>query len=205
MVNDSLKKIKVNGFGTGEAIDAYILDNNTLKYKNVIAYKQKLVLLHNKDINFSAKTGMTINGLIGGDFFKEFIVEINYSRKRITLYNPKFYKLKLKSSMKTFPLTFHKGKPYINGYAKVYKDQEGEVPVKLLIDSGGSDALWFFKDEKQFSKLPEKNFKDFLGEGITGSIYGHKTLAKEFRIGDFRLKKPIISFLIWKPQKWLVK
>jgi hypothetical protein len=194
-LNDSLKRIKINGFGTGEPIEAYILHNNTFKYKNIVAYNQNVVLLHNRDINFSAKTGMTINGLIGGDFFKEFIVKINYSRKKITLYNPKFFKQKKKSSMKTFPLTFHRGKPYINAYTKVHKGEEGEIPVKLLIDSGGSDALWFFEDDKKFTRLPENNFMDYLGEGITGNIYGYKSLIEEFRIGEFQFERPIVSFL----------
>lgn len=194
-LNDSLRKLKINGFGTGEPIDAYVLENNTFKYKNIVAYDRQVVLLQNADINFSAKTGMTINGLIGCDFFKGFIVEINYSRKKITLHNRKFYKEKEKTSKKTFPLTFYRGKPYINAYTNVYDSVQGELPLKLLIDSGGSDAVWIFQDEDRFSKIPEQSFKDYLGEGITGEIYGHKSIIEEFRIGDFRFNKPIVSFL----------
>ncbi|MDG1793522.1 MAG: hypothetical protein P8H44_03115 [Flavobacteriaceae bacterium] len=46
-------------------------------------------------INFAPTLGIPIHGIIGYDVFKDFIVEVNYSRKFIKLYNPKTYSPKL--------------------------------------------------------------------------------------------------------------
>ena len=74
--------------------------------------------------------------------------------------------------MKTFPLQFYRNKPYIE--AKVRLDTIGNkfTDVKLLIDTGGSEAIWLFEDSKKEIKTPKKFFSDILGEGLSGTIYG---------------------------------
>ena len=56
-------------------------------------------------------------------------------------------------------LEFYNGKPYINAKVKI---NHNEIPVKLLIDSGGSDALWLFEDDSLNIKPGDKFFNDFL-------------------------------------------
>ena len=67
--------------------------------------------------------------------------------------------------------------------------------VKILLDSGGSDALWLFENSKKAIKTPKKFFNDILGEGLRVIIYGNRSRIPRLKIGHFELEKPTISFL----------
>ncbi|MGC1514615.1 MAG: PDZ domain-containing protein, partial [Maribacter sp.] len=67
-----------------------------------------------------------------------------------------------------------------------------EIPVKMLMDTGSSDAVWLFTDERL--KVPEKNYQDFLGKGLSGDIYGRRTKIQKLKIADFVLSNAKAAF-----------
>jgi hypothetical protein len=69
-----------------------------------------------------------------------------------------------------------------------------EIPVTLLIDSGGSDALWLFNDEERGINIPEKYFDDFLGRGLSGNVYGKRAKVDGFSLGKFKLDRVNVAF-----------
>ncbi|MDC0629605.1 PDZ domain-containing protein [Flavobacteriaceae bacterium] len=142
-------------------------------------------------INFAPTLGIPIHGIIGYDVFKDFIVEVNYSRKFIKLYNPKTYSPKLSKKWRASSLKFYNKKPIIEANVTV---NEREVPVNLLIDTGGSDALWLFEDSSPWLPIPKQNFNDFLGKGLSGSIFGKRAVLESFRLSDFQLHKVNVAF-----------
>ena len=68
------------------------------------------------------------------------------------------------------------------------------VPVNLLIDTGGSDSLWLFEDPAQSLSIPKNTFDDFLGKGLSGAIFGKRSVLKSFRLKDFQLNKVNVAF-----------
>ena len=135
--------------------------------------------------------GIPIHGIIGYDIFKDFVVEINYSRKFIKLHNPVLYESKLSRKWRKLDLIFYNKKPIIEASIT---DRNQLVPVNLLIDTGGSDALWIFEDSSQSLKIPRSSFDDFLGKGLSGVIYGKRSVFESFRLKDFQLNKVNVSF-----------
>ena len=101
--------------------------------------------------------------LLGFDLFKDLVVEINYSHKYIRLTEPIKYRYKDCKKCERFNLEFYNNKPYINSKVKI---NDKQIPVKLLIDSGGSDALWLFEDDTLGIVSNKKYFEDFLGHGL---------------------------------------
>jgi hypothetical protein len=55
------------------------------------------------------------------------------------------------------------------------------VPVKLLIDVGNSDDL-FFQDVSNKIKVPTNNFDDYLGKGFSGDVIGKRARIKGFNL-----------------------
>jgi hypothetical protein len=143
------------------------------------------------NLNFAPRLGVPVHGIIGYDFFKDFIIEINYASKYIKLHSPENYKPKRCSSCEVFDIEFFNNKPYIEGVVTM-KDEE--IPVTLLIDSGGSDALWLFHDKERGVNVPEKHFEDFLGRGLNGSVYGKRAKIDAFAMGKFKLKRVNAAF-----------
>ena len=190
----NLKKIKLQGLGSEAPVDAILSEGNTYTLKNITGYNQKIYVIFDDSFDLSSKLGVTINGIIGYQILKDFIVNINYKTRKLTFYSDRKFNSKMCKKCERLPLEFHKFKPYINIGAKLDEFTDKITPVKLLIDSGGSDAMWLFEDSHPDIKRPTKFFYDFLGEGLSGTIYGKRAKIKELIIGENELKNPTVSY-----------
>lgn len=198
--NDSIgllntEKIVLRGLGNGEPVAALLTTKNTLKIKNIKSSNEAVYVIVKDFFDLSSRMGITINGIIGYNLIRDFIVKINYKTKRITFYNSKKYKLKKCKKCEILPIQLFRKKPYLN--VSVQLDTIGSkfTKVKMLIDSGASDALWLFEDSKTNIKTPKLFFNDILGEGLTGAIYGNRSRIPKLKVGSFTIDKPTISFL----------
>lgn len=83
-------------------------------------------------------------------------------------------------------------KPYLNAEVML---SEKVKEVKLLLDTGSSDAIWLFEDQEQ-GITPDKElvFTDYLGKGLSGSVYGQRSKLKKFKIGEFELEQVNVAF-----------
>lgn len=193
-LND-VRRIKLKGLGSGEPVDALFSKKNHFKIKNLINPSEDLYVIINDKFNLSAKMGITVHGIIGYDLLKNLIVKIDYKNKWLSFYNPKKYKLKKCGRCEEFKLDFYRNKPYVNTIIQLDTIGSQKIQAKLLIDSGGSDALWFFEGTHEQIKTPKKYFVDVLGEGLSGTIYGNRSKIPQFRLGKFVIDNPTVSFL----------
>ncbi|KGL63613.1 aspartyl protease family protein [Polaribacter sp. Hel1_85] len=198
--NDSIgllntSKIELRGLGTGEPVSAIISKKNTFKLKYLISRNETIYVILKDYFDLSSKMGTTIHGIIGYNLLKDFIVEVNYKSKKINFYNPKTYKYKKCKKCETTPFMFYRKKPFIK--AKVSLDTIGNkfIDALLLVDFGGSDAMWLFENSKEEIKTPKRFFNDILGEGLSGPIYGNRSRVSKFKLGRFEIEKPTVSFL----------
>ncbi len=187
-VEDSLKlrdteKIRLRGLGGGDYIDAIKSRKNLFKIGKITNGSHLIYLIPSKDFDFSSKMGITINGIIGGDLFRDFVVDINYSSKRIKFYDPKKYSYKDCKRCQSFDLHFYKNKPYL--FLDVELSDKERIDAKLLIDLGGSDALWLFDKSSDKINIPEKYFEDYLGRGLSGDIYGKRSKIDKISLGNY--------------------
>jgi len=197
--NDSIplhnvEKIKLQGLGSEDAIDAVLSKKNTFKLNNLIGVDQSLYVIFDENFDLSSKLGITIHGIIGYELLKDFVVTINYGYKKLSFIKPENYDVAKCRKCETFNLEFNMLKPFINIGAKFEKNPSKIIPVKLLIDSGGSDAMWLFENSHPDILPPIKYFDDFLGEGLSGSIYGKRSMITSLVLGKFELKNPTVSF-----------
>jgi hypothetical protein len=189
-----VEKIRIKGFGSKEAFDAYKSSNNKLAVKNYVDFNHTLYLVLDQDINISAQVGIPVNGIIGYHFFENNVVKINYSAKRITVYKNETKELqKIAKSYEKIPMELISGKPYLTSNS-FFENQEQPLATKLLIDTGNTDALWYFKQNNKEITIPNINFIDFLGRGFSGEVYGKRGRINAFQIGAFKLQKPIAAF-----------
>ncbi len=191
---NNVEKIKLQGLGKEDAIDAILSKGNIFGIKNIRSTNQDLYVVFDDSFDLSSKLGITIHGIIGYKILKDFVVKINYGSKKLTFYNTETFSYKNFRKCETFDIEFYKLKPYINVGIKLDSFTNKITPVKLLIDSGGSDAMWLFESSHPDILPPKKFFIDFLGEGLSGSIYGKRSIIKGLVLGKFELKYPTVSF-----------
>ncbi|OIV41334.1 PDZ domain-containing protein [Flavobacterium johnsoniae] len=187
---NNVEKIKLRGLGSEKEIEGLKSTKNTFETYGLKSNNHMLYVILDQSFNLSSHIGIPVNGIIGYKFFKNNIVEINYEKRKITVYEDKQeIQKKLDKKFKLIPITIERSKPYISTTAVV---DSIEIQAKLLIDIGNSDAFWIFENSK--IKLPKKNFPDFLGKGFSGDIEGHRARIHMFSIDEFDFKKPIVAF-----------
>lgn len=196
-VSDSLQINNVettylNGLGAEGAVEALKSKGNEVRIGNAVNLDLELYVIFDEDINFAPRLGIPIHGIIGYDLFRDFIIELNYGSKYLKLHNPKNYNYKKCSNCGTFDLVLSNKKPYIDGSITI---SSMSIPVKLLIDSGGSDALWLFENkEKGIVPLDGHYFDDYLGKGLSGSVYGKRSKIKSFSLQEFEFNDVNVAF-----------
>ena len=192
---NSVEKVSLRGLGKGEPVEALLSKNNKFSLKNIVSYDKTIYIIVRDYFDLSSKMGTTIHGIIGYNLLSNYVVKINYKNRYIDFYDPENFELKRCRKCETFHLNFYRKKPFID--AKVQLDTIGDklTDVKLLIDSGGSDAIWLFEHTKPEIVTPINHFNDILGEGLSGSIYGNRSRISTFKLGSFIIEQPTVSFL----------
>lgn len=183
------ERIHLRGLGGEELIEAFRSRGNDFTMGKIKHPALTVYVINDEKINFSPRLGVPVHGIIGYDLFKDFVVEINYSRKFIRLHDPLQFDKNLRRYHKV-PLDFHKDKPYLKALINI---EGSETEASLLLDNGLSDALWLFPDNDKI-KVPEKSFPDFLGLGLSGDVTGQRSKVQTFKIGNLLMEGVTASF-----------
>ncbi|MEP3208542.1 MAG: aspartyl protease family protein [Maribacter sp.] len=187
---NKVSEVTIRGLGGGEPIAALSSRANMFQLGSVMNPSQELYVVLDESLNFSPSLGIPVHGIIGYDLFRDFIVEINYNAGHIKFHNPELYRNKQHKKSQTLPLAIQNKKAYVEG-AVVLNDAK-EVPVRMLLDTGSSDAIWLF--ENDVIGIPDKNYDDFLGRGLAGDIFGKRTKVRSIKIGDFIIEDAKTAF-----------
>ena len=187
-----LQPINVQGLGEGEQLTAYRSTNNTISLNELVAYNQEILMVISENFQISHILGIPVHGLIGFNLFKDYVVKVDYSEHKITLTKPEYFVYKDREKDIILPLSFEQGKPFVK--TSIVTDKNEEVPVKLLVDTGASDAMWLSTNSDSRISLPEKNIETFLGRGLSGDLYGKKGRIGAIWVGPLVLYEPIVAF-----------
>jgi len=187
----NVEKVKFSGLGGSVSIDGLKSERNMGKIGDeIVNTSMSLYIIIDEEFNISPHVGIPVNGVIGYHFFKDHPIYIDYTSKKITVYeNADLLKKKIKR-FEEFPIMIEKDKPYL--YAGVEMTNE-KKDSKLLIDLGNSDAIWLFPTLIKNFVYNRPNIDDFLGRGFNGDIYGKRSRIHNFYLGDFKFEKPLTS------------
>ncbi len=187
-----LMPVEVKGLGEGESLTAYRSGNNTLNIQGMVARNQEVQMVIDENFQISHILGLPVHGLIGFNLFKDYVVRIDYQRELITLWRPEHFRYRDRSRDIILPLHFEGYKPYI--FTSIVMEDMTEVPVKLLVDTGASDALWLSETSDERITIPKRHIDTFLGKGLSGDLFGAKGRIDGIWVGPLVLPRPIVSF-----------
>lgn len=184
--------VEIKGLGDRDTMTAYRSANNVIQLEGMTARNQEVQMIIDEDFQISHMLGIPVHGLIGFNLFKDYIVRIDYQSEKITLYRPEHYKYRDRKNDIIMPLQFEGYKPFIR--TSIVTDNLTEVPVKLMVDTGASDALWLSEKSDERIKLPQKHIEAFIGRGLNGDLFGTKGRIDAIWVGPLVLPKPIVAF-----------
>ena len=155
---NNVTEITINGLGEGDPINALKSTGNKVQLSSVKNTSQNIYVVMDAGINFSPSLGIPVHGIIGYDLFRDFVVDVNYVKKTIKFYDQEQYKYRSTKNTRVVDMTVIRKKAYLDAFVMINKTEE--IPVKMLLDTGSSDAVWLFEDER--IQLPKSIIKIFL-------------------------------------------
>lgn len=191
------REMTIMGTDMKTEIKAYIARKINLELSNLTLNKDILVLDEDY-FKFDEFAGLEVHGIIGAEVFKGQILKIDYIKQILTIYNPSVFKDADHKNYDESPIQILRGKPYIVTDAQILSDTK--IPLKLLLDTGGSLALLLHTHSTQGLIMPEKVIKGSIGNGLGGQIDGYMGRLKAISLGQSTLNNVISHFQELNPE-----
>lgn len=182
---------KFQGLGKDEGLDGYLSVNNRVIIGNAFEdLDQPIYILKNAHIDISTRIGVEINGIMGSRFFSDHVVEMDFLKHRITLYQKGEYPKGL-DKMERISLDILNSRPYI---AVAFNQDSTTVEGRVLIDMGNSDALMLIPSKLNNFAIKPPFIDDYIGQGFNGEIYGKRNRIKSLELGPFTMNFPLVAY-----------
>jgi len=136
----------------------------------------------------------TRDGILGADFFRRFVVEIDVPSRRMRLYEPSGFTYS--GTGQVIPLQFRRDTPIIE--AVIQPPDREPVTGRFEIDTGCDDCLCLGHDFVSANRLLDnaKPRTESARRGVGGSAPTQHGTLDELRLGELVVKKPSANFFL---------
>jgi PDZ domain/Aspartyl protease len=182
------------GGGGKNVVMGNMLNDSPFSLVGLKDFSQPLFLALPLD-NLAKAHGHEFAGMLGTDFSSEFVVEIDYLAKTITLHDKMTYQYH--GTGQSFPVTFNRaGWPEIQ--AAVTDGDRPTMEGKFVLDIGNGAAPLILNRpfvESEHFLSPSRHTVPWLeGQGIGGGTDGSVGRVSRLQIGRFLIKNPVTVF-----------
>jgi len=185
------RRFTIIGSDLSTELYAYLARGVKLKIHNLLALNRSILVLEEDYFRFEEYGGINVQGIIGADLFRQYIVKIDYRRKMITLYDPAHFEPP-KGHFKEFPIEIERHKPYLMANTSLTKDTI--LRGKYLLDTGASISLLLYTNTNSAFDLPERLIRSKIGMGLGGFLQGFMGRVNGIEIGGNNLEGVITNF-----------
>ncbi len=186
------RKIKLTGAGEGGNLTASVAIENRLSLGLLRASHHNLVILDEDILQLSEYVGTPVHGIFGYEIFANFVVNVDFQRREITITDPKKYRYKKRNGDR-YPITIQDTKAYTDALSVF--DGEKSVPLRVVLDTGAGHALLLDRSRSTASMpLPVKIIRAQLGRGLNGVINGSMGRIQKIRFGRYEMANILASF-----------
>lgn len=184
--------VDMQGLGDEYQLKALRSKENVVKIGKLQLKKSIIYFLPHDAFNLSMIVGQKINGILGSDIFKNYVVDINYGMMRINVFSPENYEAPAKYEWLPMEIA-GQNKMFIHVNVKE-ENAEDYKKVKVLLDTGAETSAWFQTVREDQVKVSEKHIYGVIGEGLNGEILGNFSRLKELCMGSYCIPNPIVAF-----------
>ncbi|HEY0404846.1 MAG TPA: retropepsin-like aspartic protease, partial [Pyrinomonadaceae bacterium] len=182
----------VNPSGGGGTVSGTFSEGATISLPGVEAFKQRFFAIPLDAL--PTYFGRDVEGIIGADFIRNFVIEIDFADNTLTLHDPKTYNLS--GERDTILLENRNGTPYVK--VEFSLDGQDTITDQFELDSGSIRILQLNKPfadrHKVLTILPKaKAVEGVGGAGIGGKTKFVEARIRSLRLGRYTLPSPVIS------------
>ncbi len=136
--------------------------------------------------------GQDFDGIIGSDFIKEYVLELDYQARVIKLHDKNTFQYT--GPGESIPIQLNHGHPILT--ASVTPLGGAPIEGKFVLDIGSGAALALYSPFVAKHELLGSNLKTIkaFGAGAGGDIAGQVGRTAELKLGKFKIANPVTLF-----------
>jgi hypothetical protein len=184
-------KEQVTGNATGGKFQASLIEGVSLSVQGAEVFNQLIA-----SAPLPAPPGLEYDGIIGYDFIKEFVVEIDYQNKIMNLYNPRTYAYSGKGEV--IPLLLAGRRTPLIRTTIFFAGLSAPVAANLEVDTGADGTIVinnpFVRKHKLLATLTKTEQASGIGAG--GEEKRLVSKVKAVRLGKLIINNPPVAFSI---------
>ncbi|HMQ05721.1 MAG TPA: aspartyl protease family protein [Saprospiraceae bacterium] len=188
---DYERKVPIVGSDLSAEMYAHIVRNITVELSGADMVNRDILVLDKDYLKIFESTGILVDGILGGEFFRNLVVEIDYKRNRLILFHPEHFPVPSKSKYDAIPLTIRNNKPYVSAEVASLGDT---VTLNFLIDTGASLTFLIHTNTHPALHLPEVIIPGHIGYGLGGSVVGYLGMMDYIAFGPYEFETVLASF-----------
>ena len=143
-------------------------------------------------VSLEHTSGRAMDGILGSELFRRYVVEVDYERKLLTLYEPSEFKYAGRGQ--SLPLTFIHNHPYVR--AKVQLPDREPIEGEFVIDAGSNFQLIllpsFIAEHKLAASLPPT--LNTYARAVGGEVALPIGRSARLLLGGFSIDNPVTAF-----------
>jgi hypothetical protein len=187
------REVMVRDIASGKPIEAIHTKGNMLRVGDITMQDQDYIILSSNVLQLSSKMGTKIHGLLNMQAFQDYMIEIDYDRRLLTFYEPRYFREnKNLDGYASLPMDIKNAAPFIR--ATIFTPDNSSLPVELMLDTGAGNALSLDTGSLPGYSIPDGSVDDFLGCSINGNIKGKVGRISGMDIGPFHLTDVLVSY-----------
>ncbi len=177
--------------GTGKAVvSVNVIQNLVIQVAGLQWVQPQMVVLPTEVSNrLSSVIGQPFQGILGGDLFRNYVVEVDYQQQRLRLFPPESFEYQ--GAGEILPLQIRNQKPYIQGTVTWPSQQARRGEFLLDLGSSAQLDLWGGREVANDAWLAQAHRRDLTGVGGDESIWVGR--LQSFQFGRQVLSSPIAS------------
>lgn len=184
------RNIPVIGLGSGLEVMGIVSEQNTLSVGKIKFDNRVVMVLEEDVLRLSELNGRVINGLIGADLLQGYVVEVNYSRRKILFYDTATYQRPAK--FHTRELIVENNKLYLP--MTLFDSSMKIRRIKMFIDTGALLNAWFLTVNNNSNDIQGPKIYARIGSGFNGDVNGYLAHIPRICLDEFCFDRPIVAF-----------
>jgi predicted aspartyl protease len=188
---DYKKKFSILGADLSTELFAYLATGVRLRIEEFAAINRSILVLEEDYFQFEEYAGINIQGIIGSDLFRRFVVKIDYRKQKIILIDPSTFEPP-GSKYRKLDVEIYRHKPYI--FVQTQMQSDTSIRAKLLLDTGASLPLLLYTNSNEAINIPEKTIRSNIAMGLGGFIEGYLGRVQQIEIDEFVLNDVVTNF-----------
>ncbi len=176
------RRLFIKGADRSQLIKVLLTEKINLELPEIIAKDQNILVLEENYVALDKYAGTQIDGILGIDIFKRFIVKIDYIAKKIFLFEPKKNQLNT-SKYSSIKIEEHPDKMIFRSTTSIENGKN--LNVDWVIDSGAAMTVLLQKNESDTILVPSKSVPGNIGKGLGGYILGYLGKINQVNFGHY--------------------